>query len=216
MLHTASEKLVSLYIKEQIEVAKHFPVEVVAHLCDIIVKAYDEGKTVYVAANGGPAGFCDNLDCDLFFHPFVSDDKSKPVPEGVKRMKVVNLAASPAKLTGAMNDLGPNFIFAQQLEGHIEARDVFIGFSGSGNSGNILEAMRVARKYGATTVAITRGTGGACRPFADLPIVIPGTSSFPGQVGKNDNNFHFEDCLSSISHMAVGILQKHVREKYGI
>ena len=211
-----SEDLVRLYIDEQIGIAKSFPVGGVARFCDLVIDAYDNGKTIYIAANGGGAAYCDNLFVDLYFHPFVSDDKSNSLPDNVKRMNVVNLVLSPAVLTGAMNDLGPNFIFSQQLEGHIKDGDIFLGMSGSGNSGNIIEAINVAKKYGAKTVAITRGTGGKCKDLADLCIIIPGNSTFPGQVGKNDNNFHFEDYLSSISHMAVGLLQKHVREKYAL
>ncbi|HEY4528234.1 MAG TPA: SIS domain-containing protein [Candidatus Paceibacterota bacterium] len=208
--------LVRLYRREQVMVLEHFPVDEVAQFSDLVLKAYDRGKTVYVAANGGPAGFCDNFVTDLYLHPFVGDDKSKPVPEEVKRMKVVNLTASSATITGVMNDLGPEFIFSQQLEGHIEEHDIFLGFSGSGNSGNIIEAIKVAKKNHAIAITITRGNGGKCLEMSTLCIVIPGTSTFPGQMGKNDNNFHFEDALSAISHMAVGILQAHVRGKYGL
>ncbi len=208
--------LVGLYIAEQILVAKDFPVAAVAIFCGMVIDAYDNGRTVYLAANGGPAGFCDNLFCDLMFHPFVSDDKTRPLPEGIKRMKVVNLVASPAALTGAMNDLGPSSIFSHQLDGHIKEWDIFLGFSGSGNSGNILEAIHSAKEVGARSVVISRGDGGKSKDLADLCIIIPGTSTFPGQVGKNDNNFHFEDSLSSISHMVVGLLQKHVRERCGL
>ncbi len=212
----SSRDLVQHYIDEQINIAKVFPINEVSQFCDLVIDAYDHERTIYIAANGGGAAYCDNLYTDLYFHPFVSDDKSQPLPEGVKRMSVVNLAVSPAIITAAMNDIGPNFIFSQQLEGHVKDGDIFIGFSGSGNSGNILEAFGVAKKYGAKTVAITRGTGGKAKEMADLCIVIPGTSTFPGQVGKNDNNFHFEDYISSISHMAVGLLQKHVREAHSL
>lgn len=208
------EDLVKLYIDEQVAIAKNFPVGEVAKFCGLIIEAYENDKTVYIAANGGGAAFCDNFFVDLYFHPFVSDDKSETLLTSIKRMKVVNLVVSPAVLTGVMNDLGPNFIFAKQLEGHMKPGDIFVGFSGSGNSGNIIEAFATAKMHEGKTVAITRGTGGKCKELADLCIIIPGTSTFPGQTGKNDNNFHFEDYLSSISHMAVGLLQKHVREKY--
>src|SRR3989338_8054986 len=56
--------------------------------------------------------------------------------------------------------------------------------------------------------------GGKLKEMADYSIIIPGTSTFPGQTGGNDNNFHYEDYLSSISHMMTGILQKYVRAKY--
>ncbi|MDO8424109.1 MAG: SIS domain-containing protein [bacterium] len=209
-----NSKLVELYLHEQLKIGQAFPVTKVAGFISFILKTYDSGGTIYLAANGGNAGLCDNFCADLLFHPFVSDDKTKPVPAHVKRTKVVNLTASPSVITAAMNDFGPNHIFSAQLEGRIGPEDLFIGVSGSGNSPNILEALKTAKSCGALTAAITRGSGGKCRELAELTIVIPGTSTFPGQTGGNDNNFHFEDCFCSISHMAVGILQKLVREEY--
>ena len=210
-----TKELVQLYVDEQAAITKVFPVELTSQLCDRIVQAYEAGGTVYVAGNGGNAAFCDNFFSDLFLHPFVSDDKSPSLAEGTKRMNVVNLAVSPSVITAIVNDFGPDHIFSQRLEGHIKPADVFIGFSGSGNSANIIKAYEVAKKYGATTVGITRGNGGKSKEMADICIVIPGDSQFPGQVGNNNNNFHFEDYLSAIPHMITGILQKHVREKYG-
>lgn len=210
-----TEDLVKLYIQEQSEIIKNFPTKDVARFCERIIQAYEEGKTVYSCGNGGNAASAANFITDLYLHPFVGDDKSKPLPESVKKMKAVNLVDSTATITGILNDLGAEFIFSQQIEGHIGKGDVIVGFSGSGNSSNILKAFEIAKKQGAATLGITRGDGGKMKNSADICIVIPGNSNFPGQVGKNNNNFHFEDYLSSISHMAVGILQKHVREKYG-
>jgi D-sedoheptulose 7-phosphate isomerase len=36
---------------------------------------------------------------------------------------------------------------------------------------------------------------------------------FPGQTGKNNNNFHFEDCISKVVHIAVGLLKKRVQNE---
>lgn len=210
-----NKKLIQLYIDEQAAITKNFPVNAVAKLCDLIIKSYKQGGTIYVCGNGGNAAFVDNFVTDLYFHPFVSDDKSKPLPQSVKKIKIINLAVSTAVITGVMNDFGPDYIFSQQLEGHIKPGDILIGFSGSGNSANVIKAFEVAKKYKASTVAITRGNGGKSKEMADMCIIIPGTSKFPGQIGKNDNNFHFEDYLSSISHMVTGILQKYVRDKHG-
>ena len=38
-------------------------------------------------------------------------------------------------------------------------------------------------------------------------------STFPGQVGKNNNNFHFEDCISKVTHIAVGLLKQKVQNE---
>ena len=58
--------------------------------------------------------------------------------------------------------------------------------------------------------AMTKGDGGRCRELADVCLVVPGTSTFPGQTGKNDNNFHFEDAMLAVNHMLVGLLKARV------
>ena len=62
----------------------------------------------------------------------------------------------------------------------------------------------------ARTFAMTKGDGGRCRELADICLVVPGTSTYPGQTGKNDNNFHFEDMVLSVNHILVGLLKDRV------
>ena len=82
--------------------------------------------------------------------------------------------------------------------------------SGSGNSGNVLEAMKVAKAKGMKTILVTRNKENKCNQYADLTISLEGTSYFPGQTGGNNNNFHFEDILSKLTHIAVGLLKEKV------
>lgn len=211
------EELISLYVNEQAAIIKIFPISDVGRVCDRLIKAYEEGGTIYACGNGGNAAYVSNLLTDLSMHPFVSDDKHKGMPYGTKRLRTVHLADSGSTLTAILNDFGPDHLFKQQLiNDGIKKNDILFGFSGSGNSKNVVEAFLLAKEYGATTIAITRGNGGKLKELADYCIVIPGSSTFPGQTGGNDNNFHYEDYLSSISHMMTGILQKYVREKYKI
>ena len=72
----------------------------------------------------------------------------------------------------------------------------------------------VAKKYGAHIVLISRGMGGKGKEIAEVSILIPGTSKYPGQTGMNDNNFHFEDYIVSVSHMITGILCKRIKDSY--
>ncbi len=82
---------------------------------------------------------------------------------------------------------------------------------GSGNSGNVLEAMKVAKDKGMKTILVTRNKENKCNQYADLTISLEGTSEFPGQTGGNNNNFHFEDILSKITHISVGLLKEKVQ-----
>ena len=75
---------------------------------------------------------------------------------------------------------------------------------------NIFE---IANKYSAKTIAITRGDGGKAKELSDLCIILPAISNFPGQIGKNEGNFHYEDALSSIPHMITGILRERISKR---
>ena len=81
------------------------------------------------------------------------------------------------------------------------------------NSKNVLEAFRVAKEKGMKTILVTRNAINNCNDFADLTISLEGNSEFPGQTGGNNNNFHFEDILSKLTHMAVGLLKEKVNNE---
>lgn len=209
-----TKKLLELYADEKKKFLENFPFKEVEQAVDLVWNAYLNNGTIYACGNGGNAAYVANMITDFSMHPFVSDDKSKSLPIDVKRLRCVNLVESPASLTAILNDLGPEHVFSQQLINYgIKREDVLFGFSGSGNSGNVIEAFKIAEQYQAKTIAITRKEGSKS-DMADLVIVTKGNSTFPGQIGGNNFNFHFEDALSSIAHMITGILRKKVEETY--
>jgi D-sedoheptulose 7-phosphate isomerase len=203
---------IEIYLAEQRAIVDVFPVATVVAVAEQVFATYDRGGTIYAAANGGNAGTLDHAYCDFKHHPFVSDDKTTQLPAGTKRLRFVNLAASPAELTALVNDLGADAVYAASLEGVITPADLLMAYSGSGNSANVVRALEVAAAAGAATFAMAKGDGGRCRELADVSLIVPGTSRFPGQTGGNDNNFHFEDAMLSVNHMLVGLLKQHVAE----
>lgn len=207
----SDQELVALYFKEQQAVLVGLANETpkIQQLVDAVWKTYVAGGTVFACANGGPAGLIDNLCTDLSHHPFVSEDKNA-ASQGVRRLKTVNLCLSGGVLTGLSNDLGYENVFAGQLRGEITEKDVIIGFSGSGNSENVLNAFLVAKAAGARTFCISGRGGGRATGIVDINIIIPGTSTFPGQTGGNDNNFHIEDMQCAISHILAGLIKYKV------
>ena len=210
-----TKEIINLYLEEKIQVASNLPVDIIADVCELVWSAYNNEKTIYACGNGGNAGFVANLINDLANHPFVSEDKHRPLPENIPRLRAIDLTQSGATITGITNDIGFDNIFSQQLINDcIDEGDIVFGFSGSGNSGNVLQAFSTAKQFNATTVAITRGNGGKAKEVSDYCILIPGTSNFPGQTGGNDNNFHFEDALSYIAHMITGIMCQKIKNEY--
>jgi D-sedoheptulose 7-phosphate isomerase len=206
----STSELIQRYLEEQREVMARFPVADLERAAQLLFDTYDAGGTVYGMANGGNAGTLDHFLCDFKHHPFVSEDKTRPLPPHVPRLRFVNLCGSPAELTGLVNDLGAGQMFADSLAPFVTSDDLVIAFSGGGNSVNVVRALEVARAAGAHTFAMTKGDGGCCRELADVCLVVPGTSTFPGQTDKNDNNFHFEDMVLSVNHILVGLLKDRV------
>jgi D-sedoheptulose 7-phosphate isomerase len=210
---TAIAPLIRHYFDEQQAIMERFPVDELARVAELLFATYDAGGTVYGMANGGNAGTLDHFLCDFRHHPFVSEDKATPLPASVPRLRFVNLCGSAAELTGLANDLGADDMFTGSLAPFVRAEDLVLAFSGSGNSRNIVRALEIAGAAGARTVAMTKGDGGRCRTLADVCVVVPGTSTFPGQTGSNDNNFHFEDLILSVNHILVGLLKDRVARR---
>lgn len=203
--------LIELYKNESSKVVSSIPSQEIGEFVKLIVDAYHSEKKIFACGNGGNAAFVGNLVVDLNMHPFVSEDKSS---HGGKRnlFHAINLCDGAATITGITNDLGFNSIFSEQLKYQAEKGDILFCISGSGNSGNIIEAMKFAKTKEMKTVVITRKSPCKAQELADIFIEIKGNSEFPGQTGSNNNNFHFEDCISKITHITTGILKQEVNE----
>ena len=204
------EKLIERYKIESHYAFNLIPNKDIVRFVDMVFDVYEREGTIFAAGNGGNVASVQNLVVDLNMHPFVSEDKgSQTIPRN--RFKCVSLCSDQATITGVSNDLGYEHIFSEQLKYQGEEGDMFFGMSGSGNSANVLEAMKVAEDRGMITVLVTRNKENKCNPYADLTISLEGTSDFPGQTGGNNNNFHFEDILSKITHISVGLLKEKVQ-----
>ena len=201
--------LINLYKKESSDVFNSIPSIEIAKFVDMVFDVYENEGTIFAAGNGGNVASVQNLVVDLNMHPFVSEDKgSQTIARN--NFKCVSLCSDQATITGVSNDLGYEHIFSEQLKYQGGENDMFFGMSGSGNSGNVLEAMKVAKDKGMKTILVTRNKENKCNQYADLTISLEGTSEFPGQTGGNNNNFHFEDILSKITHISVGLLKEKV------
>ena len=202
--------LIDLYKKESANVFSSISSTEISKFVDMVFDVYENEGTIYAAGNGGNVASVQNLVVDLNMHPFVSEDKGKQtIPRN--KFKCVSLCSDQATITGVSNDLGYEHIFSEQLKYQGGVGDVFFGMSGSGNSGNVLKAMKVAKEKGMKTILVTRNKENKCNEYSDLTISLEGTSEFPGQTGGNNNNFHFEDILSKITHISVGLLKEKVQ-----
>jgi D-sedoheptulose 7-phosphate isomerase len=211
-----SVKKINLYFKEKSKIYKIIDTKVIVKVFECIKNTYNNDGQVFLMANGGSSSIAEGFGVDLRTHPFVNDDKS--ITTNIRRIKVECLTESSGCLTGISNDIGFEYIFEEQLKNYMRSKainknDLLIAFSGSGNSLNIINAINFTKKFNVKSVCVSGRGGGKASKIVDYALTIPGSSKFPGQTGKNDNNFHIEDIQNSVSHILVGLLKEYVQKK---
>ena len=207
---------INLYFTEKSKIYKKINYKLILTVFNQLKKTYNNDGNVYLMANGGSSSIAEGFAVDLRTHPFVSDDKSSTT--GMRRIKVECLTESSGCLTGISNDIGFDFVFQEQLKNYMRTKsknknDLLIAFSGSGNSKNIINAINFTKKFGVKSFCVSGRGGGMASKIVDYALIVPGSSKFPGQTGKNDNNFHIEDIQNSVSHVLVGLLKEYVQKK---
>jgi D-sedoheptulose 7-phosphate isomerase len=145
-------------------VADKIPLATIDRIAGILVGAYNSGRTVYIFGNGGSAALASHLACDL----------GKGTINGTaRRFRVMALTDNVPLMTAWANDSQFEDIFAEQLLNFVELDDVAFAISGSGNSPNILRALRAARGAGAITVGLTGFQGGRMKDLCDQCTIVP-------------------------------------------
>ena len=122
------------------------------------------GGTLYLCGNGGSAAEATHL-AGEFVGAFY--DRTRPA------LAAVPLGFDPATLTAVANDFDYQQVFSRQLSALGNAGDVLWALSTTGNSPNVVAAMRQARDMGIATVLLTNHDGGQARPLADHALLTP-------------------------------------------
>lgn len=92
-------------------------------------------------------------------------------------LPAINLGAHSALMTAMINDVGGEYIYAQQVAAYGKAGDILVGISTSGNSVDILLAGRVAKAKGMRTLGLTGRNGGQMKDLFDTVICAPADST---------------------------------------
>lgn len=121
------------------------------------------GGKVLIAGNGGSAADAQHFAAELVGR-FQCNRAALPC---------IALTTDTSNLTAIGNDFGFSSVFARQVEALARPQDVFVGISTSGNSANILEAVRGARARGAASIALLGRDGGKLAALADAAVIVP-------------------------------------------
>ncbi|MFD1676636.1 D-sedoheptulose-7-phosphate isomerase [Alicyclobacillus fodiniaquatilis] len=88
-------------------------------------------------------------------------------------LPAISLTSHAALISAVANDTDAAMVYAQQVYGYGKQGDVLLGLSTSGNSKNVLQALRVARVQGLTTIGLTGQSGGEMKSLCDICICVP-------------------------------------------
>jgi D-sedoheptulose 7-phosphate isomerase len=133
-------------------------------LVQLLERACKEKRQVFLMGNGGSGSTASHAACDL----------NKGVSYGrAARFRAICLNDSLPTLMAYANDVSYDEVFVEPLKNFLRAGDLVIGFSGSGNSTNVLKAIEYANQQGAVTVGLSGFDGGKLARLVRLSLVVP-------------------------------------------
>jgi D-sedoheptulose 7-phosphate isomerase len=140
------------------------PFEEVDRVANLLVRAYEQERSIFLFGNGGSAALASHFACDL---------NKGTVNGSKKRFRVMALTDNVPLMTAWANDSKYEDIFAEQLANFARRGDIAFAISASGNSPNVLRALNTAKNMGAMTIGLTGFAGGQMRPLCDACVVVP-------------------------------------------
>jgi D-sedoheptulose 7-phosphate isomerase len=154
----------------------------------MLEETYYNGHRIFIMGNGGSAATASHFALDL---------AKNTIMPGAPRLKAISLTDHVPLITAWSNDTAYEHIFAEQLANMIEPGDLVIGISTSGNSRNVINALKLAKKSRAATVGLLGAMGGKIKEMVDAYVLAPG-----------QNIEQEEDAHLILTH----VITRHMRE----
>ena len=152
----------SIEVKQQVLQNADFllSIEVVVNT---IVKGYQQNKKVLFRGNGGSAADAQHLAAELSGRFFLNR----------KPLFAEALHVNSSYVTATANDYGYDYVYSRLVEAMGQEGDILMAFSTSGNSGNVVNALKIAKEKGLTTIGFTGEKGGKMNEFSDILFCVP-------------------------------------------
>ena len=158
----------------------------VAHILSESIK---DGGTIYWCGNGGSASDSQHLAAELVGR-FINN--RPPIPSR-------SLSTDTSILTCISNDFSYEDVFSRQIQAMAKSNDVLVGISTSGNSKNVINAIKVANNKNCKTVAFLGRKGGDLIKLAQNSVLI-----------KSDSTARIQECHILIGHIIIGLIEKEL------
>lgn len=155
----------SSYLRELADVLERLDETAFTELVDAIKRVHRDDKVIYTCGNGGSASTASHMINDLV--------KAPADASGCRPLRAIGLSDCLPLMTALANDIEYAQMYAKQLRAYGRPGDLLIALSGSGNSPNIVEAVKVAKEIGMTVAGFSGYEGGKLREMADIKLHVP-------------------------------------------
>jgi len=159
----------------------------------LIVDTFLSGGKVLLCGNGGSAADCQHMATEFvnaldknFFRP---------------TLPAFSLTTDSSVITSFSNDFGFNGVFERQVQGLGKPNDLLIGISTSGNSENVIRAVKAANSIKMRTLALT-GNSGKLKKMAGVVIAIP-----------SKNTQYIQEAHIAVEHTLCELVEYHLFAK---
>jgi D-sedoheptulose 7-phosphate isomerase len=163
--------------------------ERIQRAADICTTAFQQDKKVLFCGNGGSAADAQHIAAE--FSGRFYRDRAPLFAEA--------LHVNTSYLTAVANDYSFEVVYARMVEAMGREGDVLFGISTSGNSKNIVAAMKKAQEKGLFTIALTGNTGGQLKRHCDLLLHVP-----------SDNTPRIQEAHIMIGHIVCELVENSI------
>ena len=153
----------------------------------LMIQTYQAGGKILVCGNGGSAADCEHIVGELM-KGFI---KKRPVfnnkiPEEIRKnlqgsLPAISLPSQVAVLSAFINDVSPDMMYAQLVYGYAKENDLLIGISTSGNSLNVVNAIKVAKAMGIRILSLTGEKESGMSKNSDVTVRVPEVETYKVQ-----------------------------------
>jgi D-sedoheptulose 7-phosphate isomerase len=164
----------------------------IAEAVGLIMKSIRQGGKIVVFGNGGSAADSQHFAAELVGR---FEHERAPIP-------CIALTTNTSNLTAIANDYDFSFVFLKQVQALLSSGDTAIGISTSGNSKNVVLALKAAREKGAFTIAMTGAKGGEAEKAADICLAAP-----------SSRTCRIQECHETMIHIICEQVEKLVMKE---
>ncbi len=180
------QPLAQAYLTDLASALENFEHQQLERIVNLILDAYRDDYRIFVMGNGGSGATASHFACDI---------NKGCCMDLVKKFKMVCLNDNIPTILALANDVSYDVVFEEQLKNFFIPGDLVIGISGSGNSENVLRAIRYAKAHNGRTIGLSGFSGGQLAQLTDVSFVA-----------RSDDMQKIEDIHVIVVHMIMQIV----------